>query len=484
MAYVESFTWDIFLSYAHADNMPYPPTLPRGWVTEFQEVLSKVLLEKVGGKVSIFSDQVMSRNEEFNPAINAAINGSALFIALLSRSYLRSQACSAEVDAFCKLINDESQKRSLGTHSRFFNVLRYNIPPEQWLKPLQGKNSYELFQASSNGSLGRPLSIDPLADQFQLLADEICKVLDSLKNTKLALTTSTALSPKPSQRFSVFVADVDDELVSNRNELIDTLLDRRTGEIDVLGSAHAREEIARENIAKSQVSIHILGDTPNPVVENQLQLGKGAPYQIIWLSKNVDIPRDHRSEYQERLLKLQFHMGHANSYEFIPGDDSTADIVAAVQRTQVGWLQRYGAHDLYLDIRKSDWQGARQLRDYLKKELAKQQIRLLYPYYDPQDPGQDDFDQKVMHAKAVVLFYGAIDEEVVKQRLAALNELTQHPVISVYAARPVPPEKKPDNIKAMMPQVKWIDNTTAFNPADLEELLDIFRSGRSQAATN
>jgi hypothetical protein len=477
MAYVESFTWDIFLSYAHNDNVPYE-TLPRGWVTAFQEVLDKVMLEKAGRKVSIFWDQGMRRNEDFSESIAAAINGSALFVALLSNSYRNSEACATEVETFCKKIQDEPEGPSLGSDSRFFNVLRYNIPPAQWLAPLQGKNSYGMFQNSINGSLGQPLHVDQLADEIQkLLADQLYDVLNKMRATRRPATTVLPAN-KPSQRFSVFVADVDEEWTFNRNELIDALQDPKNGEIDVFGSTNVSE-----SIAKSQVSIHILGGTPNALADEQLRLGKSAPWQVIWLSQQVAIPKTQRTPYQQLLLDLLYHNGHSNPYEFILGEDSTSEIVDAVKSRRESWLQQNGANDLYLDIRKSDWQGARQLRDYLEEELKKQQIKLSYPYYDPQDPGRDDFDKKVMRAKAVVLFYGAIEEEIVKQRLAALNELTQRPVINVYAARPVPPEKKPDNITAMMPQVKWIDNTERFNAADLNDLLNLFRPGRPQTVT-
>jgi hypothetical protein len=57
MAYVPDFEYDIFISYAHVDDLTTPGEA-KGWITTFEEFLAVLLSKKVGriGSVKIWRD--------------------------------------------------------------------------------------------------------------------------------------------------------------------------------------------------------------------------------------------------------------------------------------------------------------------------------------------------------------------------------------------------------------------------------------------
>src|SRR5262245_41801885 len=108
MAYLSSFDYDIFISYAHVDNVV--PRGARGWVERFQEELEIELSRRMGrvGAAKIWWDKDLDGSQIFNETIRQTITQSALFIALTSSGYLKSDYCMKELDWFCEKAEKES----------------------------------------------------------------------------------------------------------------------------------------------------------------------------------------------------------------------------------------------------------------------------------------------------------------------------------------------------------------------------------------
>jgi len=88
MAYLSGFAFDIFISYAHVDNLPV--LAPKGWVAQFQQQLEVLLWKRIGRVVSvkIWWDPVLGGNHLFDKTIQEKIEASALFVALTSAGYM------------------------------------------------------------------------------------------------------------------------------------------------------------------------------------------------------------------------------------------------------------------------------------------------------------------------------------------------------------------------------------------------------------
>ena len=132
MGYLPGYQHDIFISYAHVDNVA--ANEEPGWVTRFREHLDVQLSKRVGriGAVKIWQDPSLEGSQLFDKTIEDAINSSGLFIALTSSGYLASEYCQQEVRWFHRKAGGESPGLVVGDRSRFFNVLLNNVPFTEW----------------------------------------------------------------------------------------------------------------------------------------------------------------------------------------------------------------------------------------------------------------------------------------------------------------------------------------------------------------
>jgi hypothetical protein len=95
-----AFTFDLFISYASADNWN-PSGVP--WVTQFRDDLAKVLTRRLGrAPVIWFADTNARRYDAGRPqaATPDAVRSSAVFLAVLSPSYVTTERTISELDVF------------------------------------------------------------------------------------------------------------------------------------------------------------------------------------------------------------------------------------------------------------------------------------------------------------------------------------------------------------------------------------------------
>jgi TIR domain len=99
MAYVKEFQYDVFISYAHADNSA--DAADKYWVLEFKKQLHAELKQRLGGSddLTIFFDTVSPLNQQLDKFTNAASN-SAIFLAVASPSYAAREWTIKELNAF------------------------------------------------------------------------------------------------------------------------------------------------------------------------------------------------------------------------------------------------------------------------------------------------------------------------------------------------------------------------------------------------
>ena len=94
MAYVPGYKNDIFVSYAHVDNIPFSG-ISKGWVETFIDNLSTKLAQKIGRAdlFKLWDDRLLAQNAPLTPEILDALKGSATLVLVLSPGYLKSPWC-------------------------------------------------------------------------------------------------------------------------------------------------------------------------------------------------------------------------------------------------------------------------------------------------------------------------------------------------------------------------------------------------------
>jgi hypothetical protein len=482
MAHLDPYAYDVFLSYAHTDDET-SPTQSHGWVDVFREELQAAIKKRSGIEAAIWWDSAdLRRNQEFTPAIKAAISQSALFLALVSESYLRSRYCRKELTWFCW----KTRKERCGllvdkTDSRLFNVRLYDIPPERWPRLLRkGVLGYPFFTKASKDDLAEPFDLAVLRKPIQRLAQDIIDLLRKMEAP--SPPAEPAVRQRPNQRLSVFLADVDGGLVAQQLRLAQKL---KTLRIDVLGpTPHAKT--AESFIARCHASVHLLNGFSNSSAEAQLALGCRAPKQIVWVPQHVAIPDTGGTPYEEKLAALKHHATAGDNLRFLQGGDSWIEDIVGELEEQRALLDRPAApQTVFLDASYIDtllMPDLRELVTYLETHRIQVVITRHYPEHRGGDfPDWAAFVENVRRSKAVVFFFGMTLTDQVQERLDRLfkeigadHSLGQQiEFIGVYAAPP--PEKVPEMLNiARTWSVEWMPNTKAFTPHTLSALVAHF----------
>ncbi|MEZ5449806.1 MAG: toll/interleukin-1 receptor domain-containing protein [Thiolinea sp.] len=219
MAYIPGFDCDIFISYAHDDNMVLPGETA-GWVTQFRDYLENWLVRRRGlSGLNIWFDQRDLRGSmAFDTEIREKIEGSALFFALHSHNYQKSDYCKQELEWFLEYQRQRGGIR-FNNDSRLFNILLNNIHHEQWLPAFAGVGCFPLHDAPEKSQeFGQPIAPDGFGTHLRKLEDNTADLLGALREAEAASPVREA--PPTTDRPRVFIAHVADTLKPFRQRLI------------------------------------------------------------------------------------------------------------------------------------------------------------------------------------------------------------------------------------------------------------------------
>lgn len=138
--------WDVFISYAHADD-EVPVGAAAGWVTTLADELQKVLRRKLGGAgARVFMDHQLAANDGVTPALHATLRSSRTLLLVLSPGYQKSSWCQWELARFLEqevasknqdsvFIVETDPSERVGWHP----ALRELIPVAFWEKGFEDK---------------------------------------------------------------------------------------------------------------------------------------------------------------------------------------------------------------------------------------------------------------------------------------------------------------------------------------------------------
>jgi hypothetical protein len=248
-------------------------------------------------------------------------------------------------------------------------------------------------------------------------------------------------------------------------------------DIHVLTTAR-NSQTTKERISKAHVTIHLLDGVPDPTVEAQLELGKQAHTQIIWVSPKVNLTRESLTSYEQKLQALKNREGRVCPYEFMQSRNVTADIMEKVDELKKHW-DRENPRSLFVDIHIKDRRFARELFHY----LIDHDIEPLVNRDDPQEPTLNEFEENVVKSKAIIFFFGTVERKWVHKRIdeaAKVALIREHPIkkLGVFAAPP--PENADGEKRKIEPTLPinlvWMDNTENFDPTTLDDFFSGFTS--------
>ena len=177
MAMIPGCEYDLFVSYAHADNLANEED--EGWVTHFVSRLKAALGMRLGASkdLAIFCDDNVIRANSRLPDLLAATRKSALFVAVGSPSYVSREWTRRELASFVEK-NPDLERLFL------VELLPLN-GDETYPSPLDENIHFDFWRTTGSRNIPVPFSIHADYEQFNTqihtLAADLAKKLLALR---------------------------------------------------------------------------------------------------------------------------------------------------------------------------------------------------------------------------------------------------------------------------------------------------------------
>jgi hypothetical protein len=416
VAYAPGYEHDVFISYAHNDN--YGIAGPSGWVDVFEEALDNWLRKRRGLRnLRIWRDkQRMDGNTLFDDAIRNAIDTSAVFLALTSRNYLRSDYCRQELRRFHEFHGQQPGGLRVGDSARIFNILLNNIPHPQWPAAFQGASGFPMHDARSEAELGDFISPGDHAFEKQMRP-----IVDALEKLLTHMRPPTRVEkPAANETISIFMADVPEALQDFKDRLIAEVEchDARVlGDIPPPMKAAEHEAAVRQALATSRFAVHLLNEWPGrklpdrqrftfPRAQHELACEQAIP-QLVWVPTDLEIAAIENEDQRRFLENCDTRPRAQGQYEFVRCLQSEfahllVERIAGLREAATGGAP---ALSYLIDTHQKDQRYAFRLADFLLDQGA--QVDFNHESSDPM-VSLEKFEKSVHQVKNLILICGQV----------------------------------------------------------------------------
>ncbi len=428
------FNKDIFISYAHLDNNPLPPS-EIGWISRFHESLEAFVSMRMGEKVRIWRDSKLRGDDIFSDEIVGQFRNTAILVSILTPRYIKSEWCPREMREFCEAA-EKSGGVIVGHKSRVIKVIKTPIDRDNVLPDITRQVlGYEFFKYEDGDT---PLELDPaygteFAEAYNrkiaTLAYDLKELLERLRDR------DEVEGPTPEQtdrdRPAIFLAecsyDLEDENEKMRIEF-KTAGYRVLPEQPLLKSEARQVAEVERLLAECRLSVHLIGrsygsvpDGPSQKSNVILQNGLGAAAsrsrglaRIIWLPEGMRSDNPKQQAFIEALHRdanLQFGADLITaSFEHLK-----AEIHRRLQqlqhperpRVEVADAGSSGEKFIYLICTREDRSDTLPLRKALMKEGFSVEI----PALEGDAAALRKVNERQLsQCDVVIVYYGAGDE--------------------------------------------------------------------------
>jgi hypothetical protein len=307
------FEHDFFISYAHLDDEALIEG-ERGWISELHRLLEIRVGQMRGQKPKIWRDLKLQGNDIFADTIVERLPRIAALVSVLSPRYVQSEWCNRELREFCRAAERSGGMR-IGDKARIFKVVKTPVRIERLPEEVQPMLGYEFFVYDDSG---RPRELSQefagkeraFVTKLDDLAYDIAQLLDQMAN-------EDAIEVGTPSKGTVFLAETSFELREQREGIKRDLI--RNG-YEVLPDralplvAPELEALVREQLLRSNVSIHLIGRNygvvpeggTHSVVERQQTLASevaatSALSSVIWLAQGLETDDERQRRFVQHL---------------------------------------------------------------------------------------------------------------------------------------------------------------------------------------
>ena len=456
-AYVPGFKHDIFISYAHVDNLPSQGGAR--WVDQFHRAFENKLATRVGrlGSVRIWRDPALDGSQVFDQALRNRIQSAAVFLALTSNGYLESDYCVKELHWFHQTAQQSRDGLQIGERRRLLNALLTNLHHTKWPEEFRGTTGFPFHDAAVEDQIAEPTkpASDDFDGQIRKLADAAYRLLEDFKKRH-------EMAPEePSSTSYIFLADTSDSLQEVRERLTFDLKQKGTEVItDIPPPYEPKEHEAsvKGALKKARLSVHLLDafpgrkipeepDTTYPKRQIELALASSKP-QLLWVAPSLSLESVSSETHRAFLKNLESGEREQKSYDFVrePAERLVEVILGKLERLETAIATTEDASSILLDTHVKDQSFAWDLGRYL---VARGIQPFIHPETDDPEAGIRAFEDQLARVRKLVVFYGHVSRRWVESRIECALQFVARQLVSarrstleacyVYL---LPPEKR------------------------------------------
>lgn len=483
MAYLNGFSYDVFISYARVDDAE---DMPGGlqWVSTFERYLTSALRKRLGraDALSIFFDRRTVRSNDVLSDLEAAARNSALFLAVCSRNYAERDWTLRELAAFESGASDSK---------RLFAIEIMPLDPGQSYPPsLQSRHRESFMKRTSEVSetmmplplqdAGFGMKIHDLAEQLrnQLMA---MRVVSEVKSAT-RLFTEVASEVTAAEGCRVVLGQVTDDLEDEREHLRRHL--EQFGH-DVRPKGYLRQDAAGFTadldaaLEDAALFVQLLGpargrmppDMPRGYIRTQLDQAAATGVPVLqWRSAALQLDTVADPDHRNLLTGETVVASGLEAFK--------AQVVARLEVAVPPGPAPAGDQSLpmvFIHADDPDLDYARQVRD----EFAREGFYAAIPL---QGGAQGDLQaylrENLLDCDGLVMIYGNTTPVWATRNLRHFNKLRSRRSLppKLVAILVGPPEEKTDDLGLSMPGLRIVGSRHGWRPETIAELIRELRA--------
>lgn len=473
MAYVPGARYDLFISYASADNATALEA-GSGWIVDFTQDLEIALRQRLGGTDALafyFDQRALGANQSLD-ALLAAARDSACFLSICSRSYVQREWTNRELEQF---------RENEPEGNRLFVAEILPLEADEIYPPmLAERHRLQFYRRSPISKVAVPINrTDP---EYGLLihdlAEQIRVQLMAMRTVSDAQKAVDDFEVELTGRKTVLLAQVTEDLDAQREDLRRFL--EQFGHRVIppqpfrQGGMGFREDVA-DALVQADLFVQLLGpikgrcppDLADGYARTQLGLAQDAGVKALqWRASTLDPATIDDPEHRD-LLGGETVM--ASGFETFK-----STVRKRLEREEPMPAQTPGDQTLqtvFVNADEADLDYARHVRD----EFARNGFMAATP---TGEPTPELLKEHLLDCDALVLLYGHASPVWTDRSLRFFNKLRakrEKPPKIVAVLLGPPPEKLGD-LGINMPGLKVFGQPTEWTDTSVEEVIEALKA--------
>jgi hypothetical protein len=494
-----NFEADAFISYAHMDNVELIEG-QKGWVANLHRALEVRLGQLLGKEALIWRDPKLQGNDVFAEALVLRLRHVAALISIVSPRYIKSEWTRRELAEFRKAA-DYQGGLSVHNKARIFKVLKTPVPLEMHPPELRSILGYEFFKIDPETGRIRELNevFGPEAQRdfwirLDDLAHDICCLLEIISSAE-----EDAASVPQVDKGNIFLAETTYDLREQREAIRRELQQHGYTVFPTMSLtpvASEVKEVVRADLARSMMSIHLIGKTYSVVpeggteslmeIQNELAIERGDQggfSRLLWIPPGMQVEDERQKKVIERIRMDPRMLRGADLLETFLEDFRTviqnrlkqaAEPAKGTEAPQSAVVGENLAR-VYLIYDQRDRDAAAPWADF----LFAQQVEVIHPAFDGDEAELREYhDENLRTCDGALILYGSPNECWLRRKLRELQKSAGYgrvkpaPTVAITLIPPQTPDKERFRTHEALVIPQW----SGFSPDPLRAFVSLLKT--------